>query len=203
MKKIIALVFCILVFLVSYKLKANIESLEETNLEIIMESTGQKFTPNYYEENFDFKYELLPVVKTTSDTETLSFLLSNKKIKALTVHEDYYNENYIEKVNYPIEKDANEKLSLEINRRRNTPTQFGVYYISIGKGVYVFKLMFVTNNISGTADSLASKYFVEHKDISGYNTGWNYTGGKLLLLHLFRQEHILHKVLCHSDINIL
>lgn len=35
-----------------------------------------------------FKYELLPVVKTTSDTETLSFLLSNKKIKALTVHED-------------------------------------------------------------------------------------------------------------------
>ncbi len=118
-----------------------------------------------------FKYELLPVVKTTSDTETLSFLLSNKKIKALTVHEDYYNENYIEKVNYPIEKDANEKLSLEINRRRNTPTQFGVYYISIGKGVYVFKLMFVTNNISGTADSLASKHFVEHRDISGYNTG--------------------------------
>lgn len=191
MKKIIALVFCILVFLVSYKLKANIESLEETDLEIIMESTGQKFTPNYYEENFDFKYELLPVVKTTSDTETLSFLLSNKKIKALTVHEDYYNENYIEKVNYPIEKDANEKLSLEINRRRNTPTQFGVYYISIGKGVYVFKLM------------LASKYFVEHKDISGYNTGWNYTGGKLLLLHLIRQEHILRKVLCHSDIDIL
>lgn len=145
MKKIIALVFCILVFLVSYKLKANIESLEETDLEIIMESTGQKFTPNYYEENFDFKYELLPVVKTTSDTETLSFHLTNKKIKALTVHEDYYNENYIEKVNYPIEKDANEKLSLEINRRRTTPTQFGVYYISSGKGVYVFKLMFVTN----------------------------------------------------------
>lgn len=60
-----------------------------------------------------------------------------------------------------------------------------------------------TINISGAADALGSEHFVEHRDIPEYNTGWNYTGGKITIATLNSTRTYTAQSIYHSDINIL
>lgn len=60
--------------------------------------------------------------------------------------EDYYTytigTGVCEKNSYTINKNSEGKFELSIKRRGNIRDEEGIYYLKIGKGVFVFKVKF-------------------------------------------------------------
>lgn len=138
---------CSIVFLMlllgSFFIKSIQKSFSQTDLTITLASSGEEFTPYFYEKNFDFNYYRLPVITTTEVTDTLIFHPTNPKVNELKVHVDYYNDNYIERENDTVSKDAHGEFLFDVTKRSTTrPNQNGIYFIKSGEGTFVFQLKF-------------------------------------------------------------
>lgn len=133
----------LMLLLGSFFIKSIQKSFSRTDLTITLASSGEEFSPYFYEKNFDYNYNRLPVITTTEVTDTLILHPTNPKVKELKVHVDYYNDNYIESENYTISKDAHGKFLFDVIKRSTTrPNQNGIYFIKSGEGVFVFQLKF-------------------------------------------------------------
>lgn len=131
-----------------------LERMDILSVRAVSEGCDAYVEPAYYPEGFDFNYEELPT-GTINQSGKLVFK-TNPDVDNLVVGEDYYrdygNSAEIERKTYELRPALNGIFELRV-ALRGEQTEKAYYFIRANEGVYVFRIVFGTEEASLTGGS--------------------------------------------------
>lgn len=116
---------------------------------ITLENKGDTIVSNYYDNGFDFDYNMLPILTLAEDEDQLIIQLSDDFRDEVQLGEDYTVSSQslatTKRNTYSLTKNDEDIVTLPIRRRTNYSEEKGVYYLKNKKGTFVFKVELPVN----------------------------------------------------------
>ena len=131
-----------------------LERTDVLSVNAVSEGCNAYVEPAFYPESFDWNYAELPSGTINSSGKLV--IQTSLDVDTLTVGEDYYR-NYggfaeVERNNYELVKVRDGIFELQV-ALRGEQTEEAFYFIRANEGVYVFKIVFGTEEASLVSDS--------------------------------------------------